>query len=103
MYIKLTSVEPTDDIRLFPAPGVNDIKKVSYNDKNFDENLEIVDNYRGSLLILENGAQVYRHEPSNEGCNGYYTTPTVPEDVYINYNSIMYKACAEFISSDPAC
>ena len=93
----IISLEKAEYGVLFPAPSVRDFENVEYSDKSLtDGPLKVVMNYRGNLLCLENGAQVYRSNPLTDGVNGYTYDPVEDEDVYISYFSNTYKARVGF-------
>ena len=100
MYVQIISLEKVDYNVLFPAPSLQDYESMenmpSSNRGLDDQPYRVIMNYRGGLLILENGAQVYRSNPLSFGGNGYSGHPTSDEDVYIDYDSVIYKAKLRF-------
>lgn len=100
MYVEVISTSIINDHPLFPAPGVRDMEhlsNVSLTSKSLQSGpLEVIMNYRGVLLYLENGAQVYRSSPSSESNNGFTGTPVTDEDVFISYLDVMYNARVKF-------
>ena len=102
MYVEVLDLYRINDSPLFPAPSARDFELIQnkpYNNLSLqDQPLEVLFDYRGGLLYLENGAQVYRYDPSSEGGNGYTGLPVTDESVYIHHRGLMYKAQVRFIN-----
>ena len=108
--IMFTSVIPCPAEMLWPAPNVIEWEYIGHatatdpmprvTDTNFmNSPMKILTDYRGALLFVEGGIQVYR--PRGAGVNQYMYYPVIgtDEEVYVRVNGVEYIAQVTYVSN----
>lgn len=107
MKFTVVSTEPLVFNPLAPAPSVRDVDYISERLRS-DEGpkvtdlmagpIEVLADYRGSVLYCAGGVTVHRINPKTNGGNGMTSLPTQPidEDVIISYTNGRVKAVVHF-------
>jgi hypothetical protein len=105
MQVTLTQLTPVDFMPLLPAPSVKDDFSGPAEPTArglTDGPLQIVSNYRGYSLYLENGALVYRSDPKSTGGNGMVSIPVPsslpePETCFVRYMGKSWTGVLNFV------
>lgn len=93
-----------DLVPLLPAPNVNEEATIQNELRSFQKTdmgllegpLKIVSAHRNTLLYLENGAVLYRANPTTPTYNGYASLPDGQEECFVQFNDLWFKAMVDF-------